>query len=184
MTEAAVQTARHQCRLSSPGPLCGQADRGWKPGVCVDYMPGYSAWGNFRAMKYNGDIREWYIRYVDDFILLGRPREELEQRKGKIRNFLKELSLELHPEKSKIYPLSKGISFLGFRIFPYHKLLKKSNVRKVERRMLEFQSDNELSREDAVRSFESWLGYAKQGNTYGLRKRMAGKMNAIVKQGH
>lgn len=38
------------------------------------------------------------------------------------------IKLEMHPEKSRIYPLYSGVNFLGFRIFYYHKLLKKSNA--------------------------------------------------------
>ncbi len=126
-----------------------------------------------------------YIRYVDDFVLLDRTQKKLEECKEQISSFLEGLRLELHPDKSKVYPFHKGVTFLGFKVFYHHRLLKKSNIRKMEQRMREFKSaleNNEISHEDIVRSFESWLGYAKQGNTYGLRKRMAGKMNRVLKQ--
>ena len=61
---------------------------------------------------------KYYIRYVDDFIILHESKEQLEKWKKEISNFLKEkLKIELHPQKSKIIPLSKGIDFLGFRNF-------------------------------------------------------------------
>ncbi|MBL7160908.1 MAG: hypothetical protein ISS93_03615 [Candidatus Aenigmarchaeota archaeon] len=129
---------------------------------------------------------KYYIRYVDDFVLLDISRERLEHCKERINSFLKGLKLELHTDKSKVYPLHKGITFLGFKVFYYHKLLKKSNVRKMEKRLDRFRSvfkNNEMSYEDIVRSFESWMGYARQGNTFGLRKRIAREMNCLLKAG-
>lgn len=125
-----------------------------------------------------------YIRYVDDFVLLDRRKEGLEECKEKISIFLKSLRLELHPDKSKVYPLHTGLPFLGFRMFYYHRLLKKSNIRKMEKRIPEFLSAlkiNEMSHEDVTRSFDSWVGYAKQGNTFNFRKRMERKVNNILK---
>ncbi|PIN94958.1 hypothetical protein COU53_01510 [Candidatus Pacearchaeota archaeon CG10_big_fil_rev_8_21_14_0_10_30_48] len=72
---------------------------------------------------------KYYIRYVDDFVLLHKSKEELEIWKKEIENFLRErLKLELHPDKSKIINLSKGIDFVGFRNFYYFRLLRKRNI--------------------------------------------------------
>lgn len=117
----------------------------------------------------------FYIRYVDDFVILDESREMLEGYKIQIAEFLKTLKLELHPEKSKIYPLHKGTRFLGFRIFHHHKLLRKSNMRKMERRLESFREDylkGIVSIDDISNSVQSWMGYARQGNTYQLRERV------------
>lgn len=79
---------------------------------------------------------KYYIRYVDDFIIFHRSRQELVLYKWLINNFLKQrLKLELHPEKSKIIPLHNGVNFLGFRIFYHYKLPRESNLRNFERKM-------------------------------------------------
>jgi hypothetical protein len=53
---------------------------------------------------------KYYIRYVDDFVLLHNSKEQLEKWKSEINDFLNnELRIELHPDKSKIISLSKGI---------------------------------------------------------------------------
>ncbi|HIJ01218.1 TPA: hypothetical protein HA363_01070, partial [Candidatus Woesearchaeota archaeon] len=76
-----------------------------------------------------------YIRYVDDFIILHGSIDQLQQYEKEINKFLKEkLSLELHPDKSKILKLQKGANFLGFRIFYNHKLIRKKNLKKFERK--------------------------------------------------
>ncbi|MBI4163260.1 MAG: hypothetical protein HY512_00225 [Candidatus Aenigmarchaeota archaeon] len=116
---------------------------------------------------------KFYIRYVDDFVLLDRSKEELERTKIQINKFLKTISLELHTEKSQIYPLRAGTKFLGFRIFYYHKLLTKRNIRKMEYRLTEFEKlskEGKASRDDIQRSLVSWFGYAKQANTYKMRQ--------------
>ncbi len=73
---------------------------------------------------------KYYIRYVDDFVILHSSKSQLKIWKQKINEFLKnKLSLELHPDKSRIISLSKGIDFVGFRNYYYFKLLRKRNLR-------------------------------------------------------
>ena len=53
---------------------------------------------------------KYYIRYVDDFVILHSSKKQLEIWLSQINNFLKrELKLEIHPEKSRIISLSRGI---------------------------------------------------------------------------
>lgn len=117
---------------------------------------------------------KYYIRYVDDFVLLHRDRKVLEKWKSEIDAFLKEkLELELHPEKSKIIPLRNGITLLGFRVFYHHRLLKKSNSRRIWKRLEKFKQkyeDGEMEREEIVQSMKGWFAYTKFANTYNLRK--------------
>ena len=75
---------------------------------------------------------KYYIRYVDDFVILHESETELEVCKERIRRFLQEeLLLTLHKEKSRIGPLSRGIDFLGNRHYPHHQLLRTRNVRRI-----------------------------------------------------
>ena len=76
-------------------------------------------------------LREkYYIRYVDDFVVLHKNKKILEIYKEKINNYLlKHLKLELHKDKSKIIPLKNGVDLLGYRVFGYYKLLRKRNLK-------------------------------------------------------
>jgi len=86
-------------------------------------------------IKHNLKIK-YYIRYVDDFVILHDSREKIQLYKWLIENFLKQrLKLELHPEKSKVIPLHNGINLLGFKVFYNYKLPRKSNVRNFERKL-------------------------------------------------
>ncbi len=117
---------------------------------------------------------KYHIRYVDDFIVLHDDCRILEKYKCAISNFLTEnLKIELHPEKSKIINLERGVNLLGYRAFYHHKLLRKANKRKFKRKFKEksnLYKNKEISYEDFVQSLQGWLGYAMWANTYKLRK--------------
>jgi len=115
-----------------------------------------------------------YIRYVDDFVILHVSKQWLELCKSEINNFLMcKLNLQLHSDKTKIFQISKGTSFLGLRIFPHHKLLKKRNIRKFESKLnlLSRQFNEKQIDYDKIYDFlEGWVAYAKNANTYNYRK--------------
>ena len=109
-----------------------------------------------------------YIRYVDDFVLLNSSREELLSWGGAINTFLLEnLKIELHPDKSRIISLSKGTDFVGFRNFYYFSLLRKRNIRNMQRKITLF-SKGEISKEKIAEIFLGWNAYAKWADTSNL----------------
>ncbi len=113
----------------------------------------------------------FYIRYVDDFVILHNDKNILEDYKGKIDIFLKErLQLELHPNKSKILLLTNGISFLGFRNYPYHRLLRKANIRTMKKR------SNQEDYDSICEFLEGWMSYANHADTYNLKNKIAEKV--------
>ncbi len=61
-----------------------------------------------------------YARYVDDIVLVHESREQLAEWRDKIEVFLKErLRLELKAGHA-ITPLSQGVDFLGYVVYPTH----------------------------------------------------------------
>jgi retron-type reverse transcriptase len=116
-----------------------------------------------------------YIRYGDDFVILHRNRTVLIKWKDEINEFLKTIKLELHPEKSRIYPLHHGAKVLGFRVFYYYKLPYKRNFRRFNKRLnklLLLYKDGIIFKEEIMKSVEGWFAYAMWGNTYKMRKRI------------
>jgi hypothetical protein len=124
---------------------------------------------------------KYYIRYVDDFVLLHSSKEQLINWKKEIEIFLKEkLKLKLHSEKSKILDLYNGINFLGFRNFYHYRLLKKSNLKNFERNFNKNKrlfKLNLINEEKFIDSFEGWLAYAKNGNTHKYRNHLLKEFN-------
>ena len=131
---------------------------------------------------------KYYIRYVDDFVILHRDKKMLMKLKGEIDSFLKTgLKVELHPEKTRIIRLNDGITFLGFRIFQKHRLLKKSNSRRIWKRIKKFKEkydEGKITMEQINLSLEGWLAYADFANTYALRKKVLEKYNLMFHGKH
>lgn len=119
---------------------------------------------------------KYYIRYVDDFVILHSSKRQLEIWKKQIEKFLKEnLILELHPDKSSIISLSRGVDFVGFRNFYHHKLLRKRNIRNMERKINLFSNDW-ISREKMAEIFQGWNAHAKWADAYNLRLKILSKI--------
>ena len=120
---------------------------------------------------------KYYIRYVDDFVIINSNKSILEKNKEDINQFLKQkLKIELHPSKSKIIPLGNRLTFLGFRIFCYHILLKKSNLRKMKINFGILKKDYKEKRIDCDILYdflEGWFAYAQNANNHKLRKKIA-----------
>ena len=122
----------------------------------------------------------YYIRYMDDFLILDFDKKKLHQAKEEIREFLQDkLGLELHPRKASVFPASKGIDFLGYRIFGHYRLLRKSTVKRFVKRTKIYQkmlNKGLLAEEKFENSLQSWLAYASFGNSWRLRKNLSGKL--------
>ncbi len=119
---------------------------------------------------------KYYLRYVDDFVILDNDEKRLYFYEEKINHFIKNhLSIELNDDKVKIKPLQRGIEFLGFRAFYYHKLLRKRSPGRFHCK-LDLLEEKYKFREvdyDTVYDFlEGWCAYAKNADTYGLRNKM------------
>jgi len=57
-----------------------------------------------------------YMRYADDFVVMAKTREAIEEALPKVRAFLAERGLELNQEKTKIVHKRDGFDFLGFHV--------------------------------------------------------------------
>jgi len=116
-----------------------------------------------------------YIRYVDDFIILHRSKEVLELWKKRIENYLECLKIELHTDKSIIIPLKNGVTFLGYRVFYYCKLLRRRNTRHFKAKLaklLDQYKSKEIKKGDLIQLLQGWFGYAKWANTYKFRQKI------------
>ena len=115
---------------------------------------------------------KYYVRYVDDFVISHKSKQQLKAWKKEIQTFLKEkLNLELHPDKSRIINLSKGIDFVGFRNFYDFKLLRKRNIRNMQRKINRF-NQGKIYYEKLFESFQGWNAYANWADSQRTIKRL------------
>lgn len=114
-----------------------------------------------------------YLRYVDDCLLFADDKRLLWAWKGHIHKFLAELRLTLHERESTVYPVKQGIPFLGFRVFPTHRRLKRRNGIAFSRRLRRYQRQvvaGDMSLEELTRKVRGWTAHAAHGDTWRLRR--------------
>ena len=122
----------------------------------------------------------YYIRYVDDIVILHNSKYVLERYKEEIIDFLKNLKLQIHPSKSRIIPLHQGVPLLGFRIFYFYKLLKEANLNQIKQRLEQWEIIYNKKLTDytnLISKLEGWLAHAKHGKTFNLRTKIISEFN-------
>ena len=116
-----------------------------------------------------------YVRYADDWLLFGDDKAELVRQQQHIETMLVDLRLVLHDRKTQRYPVDTGIPFLGFRLFPNYRRLKRPNVIRFKRRMRrtfgQFAA-GEIPMERVHASINGWVAHASHGSTYRLRSQL------------
>jgi len=119
---------------------------------------------------------KYYLRYMDDFLILGYNKKELWSLKDQIQEFLRQrLKLEFNPKQLGVSPASQGIDFLGYVVFPYYCLLRQSTIRRYIKKIkakIKKSGPNFLSSPEFKRSWASWRGYAKFAESWHLRKKI------------
>ena len=80
-----------------------------------------------------------YVRYVDDFVLLGDNPAVLNAQRKAIDHFLHtSLALQVHPHKTVMQRCTQGIDFLGSIVYPHHTLVRQRSVRALKLRVQAF----------------------------------------------
>jgi retron-type reverse transcriptase len=120
-----------------------------------------------------GKGRGGYLRYVDDFLLFSDSKRQLWEWKDAVREFLARQRLTLHERRSTVYPVTNGIPFLGFHVYPTHRRLKRRNGVAFARRLrgiVDALARGEISHEELNHRVQGWVAHAAHGDTYGLRR--------------
>ena len=114
-----------------------------------------------------------YLRYMDDFILLHESKKQLQCWKKQIEQFLHSIKLLFNEKKANVFPTCSGVDFLGYRLFAFHRLIRKSTVKRflhrIKAKIRKFHS-GEISFKKLTESFNSWEAYLGHGNSYALKK--------------
>ncbi|MCP4211776.1 MAG: RNA-dependent DNA polymerase [Halieaceae bacterium] len=115
-----------------------------------------------------------YVRFVDDFICFGDDKRMLWDWHRAIIERCARLRLTIHPRVHP-RPVTEGIPFLGFIVYPNHRRLKRRKGvyfgRKL-RRQVDACARGQISFEAMDASVQGWINHVRYGNTIGLRKAM------------
>lgn len=117
---------------------------------------------------------------MDDLILIHQDKEYIEKCLEQIKVELNKLEFKVNEKKTKIYELSKGIPFLGFKFKMTDSgkvlmLLKKDCIKRQKRHLRNLVrtcKKGRISKTKVDECFTSILAHASKGNTYYYIKRL------------
>lgn len=130
---------------------------------------------------------QYYVRYMDDFILLLPTKKDCINIKKIIEEFIEsKLHLSLN-NKSKYYPCKMGVNFCGYRIFPTHILLRNSSKKKIKKNVKKWNNlyaNQILDVGKALQSLNSWLGHSSHCNSYKLQNKILDNCNFLFRNNY
>ena len=116
---------------------------------------------------------KYFVRYVDDMVILSQDPKALWPAAQEIDNFLREhLMCKLHPQKTQIAPVSNGINVLGFVVRPWARYIKRETVSNATRKisgMCRAKTDPK----DIQATANSYFGIFRQANGWKARSHLA-----------
>lgn len=110
----------------------------------------------------HGLHERYYLRYMDDFVLLHHDKAHLQKVLAAIRQFCADrLFLELHPRKTNIHKFVASERFVGYNLSPHLRRLSKPTVLRFERRMRKLRSCGDTTRaEECLQQFKAYGAFA------------------------
>lgn len=122
-----------------------------------------------------------YKRYMDDFAIAHNSREHLVEVLQKIDAFLGErLKLTLNP-KTQIINAKNGFDFCGYRIYKDYRKIRKRSPKHI-RAVIKAYRSGKITKEKLLMKYASWEGHAKHADTYRLRMKIKGQIEAEIKK--
>ncbi len=122
---------------------------------------------------------KYYVRYMDDFVIVHHDKQQLHSWRQIIANFLQN---ELHMQfngKTQIFPVNRSngqsVDFLGYRIYSSHRLLRKNSIKRMKWKIKRWQrqlKERTIAPGDIKQSLQSWIGHCKHCDSYQLRIRL------------
>lgn len=109
-----------------------------------------------------------YIRYCDDFVIFSDDKAWLHEVRKKIQAFLQD-KLYLKLSKSSVFPVSRGVDFLGYRHFSTYLTLRKRTMKKWKRFFQHIELPPTYREQCRLACFK---GITDWCNSFGLRKEL------------
>ena len=119
-------------------------------------------------IKHNKKVKD-YERYTDDFLVFHDDKNFLRELKERIVDFIAE-KLSLRLSKSNIYPVSRGVDFVGYRHFKQYVLVRKTTAKRIKKRVRELPylfNKHKITLDQyrsSIASIDGWLKWANSNN--------------------
>jgi hypothetical protein len=121
-----------------------------------------------------------FIRYMDDIVLFSHSKDHLEEILGELTLWLpSQLQLQIKHSSTQLHPISHGIPFLGFRIFPHCIRFQQSRKRRF---IHNWKKCSLIDEAKQSLHYSSLIAWSTQANTLQLRKNLIqeGRLQSLL----
>ncbi|NLY33930.1 MAG: RNA-dependent DNA polymerase [Alcaligenaceae bacterium] len=119
----------------------------------------------------NEKRERWYVRYMDDFIILHPDKQHLQALRLDIQFWLGQNLILSTNHKTGVFPVStnkgRGLDFLGYHLWPDRRRLRKASLKRFAKRIRRLQkmyARNEIQANQIKQQLSSWAAHAKHGH--------------------
>ena len=113
-----------------------------------------------------------YVRYVDDIVILGHDSAALYDTSRYIDEFLgQHLDLHLHPKKTDINRIERGINFLGYVLRPHARYVRRSTLHNAHSKIT--CAGHRADPHQVQATANSYFGLMRHANAWRERQRFA-----------
>ena len=117
-----------------------------------------------------------YGRYVDDFYILSKDKNDILTQVNSIKDYLKDnLRVDLHPDKTYVQYYKKGIKFIGSVIKQGRIYISNSSISNIYQVIHRFNSGeiNAETAEHFIQSLNSYWGFLKHCCSFNLKRKLS-----------
>ena len=116
----------------------------------------------------------YYFRYADDIVILGRDKQELRDLFYNIQDYLNNKLKLNFKDNWQIFKVdSRGIGFVGYRIFHTHTLLRKHIKKNFCKKINKLNKKQNLDKDTYKQKICSYIGWIKYCNGRNLLNKMS-----------
>lgn len=160
--------------LNMPG------ENGYNPGSHIVQLVGITVLDDVDHFIKEELRIKYYIRYMDDFILIHHDKEYLKYCLERIIEKLAEIKMSVHPDKTFIQPITHTLTFLGFdyRLTDTGKVLIFVNPEKIKhakrkiKRMVTLVQKGKKTKHSVDVHFKAYKACVRYGNSHNLIYRL------------
>lgn len=116
---------------------------------------------------------KYYFRYADDIVILGKDKEELRQLFKDMKEYIEtKLNIKFKDNWQIFKVDSRGIDFVGYRVYHTHVLLRKTIKKNFCRKISKLNRRDDLSKSEYKQKICSYIGWIKYCNGKNLLSKM------------
>lgn len=163
--------------------LCNDILGSWSPGLPIGNLTS-QLWANVYLHELDSHVKQAlgvrrYMRYMDDFLVVHHDKAYLHDLRRSLTAWLHDrLGLRLN-SKTQVFPVAardgRALDFLGYRMWPTHRRLRKAAVRRMKRRLRYLQgafARGDVGLADIRQRLDSFEGHASRADSYRIRAQL------------